>query len=338
MVLGHKNTTALAAILIGSACVSPSRSDDPLPGHVVARVNGESVGLDGFRDWLVDRHGWSHLEDYLSVVLLRQRARELGVAVSVEELEAALDRDDRDHLWLRYSGNEEAFEADLATAGMDRVSRRLRERERVEREELARRIVRREREPTDAALRELYRVEYPEDVRRHVQLAWFDRMAGAPRTLSGSELQERLKRARERARQFHAAVADDPASFSHRVRTESDFLRVSRGDGFVRDLRESGGELPSLPDDPLLVSLSAALAEVDLIAGELLDPIDLAQGTFIVRVVGVSDVTFEDVEYELLALFHERAVTPQEIYLLLERLRADAEIVKNPAFRTGAAR
>lgn len=322
-------------LLLALVAIQDPTGVAPLPPGVIARVDGVEVTDSEFGRWLTAVHGWTYLDDYLAVVLLRQEAARAGLEVSAEDLEAALEDEWRHNVRLRYRGDEQAMRDSLVEIGLDQEGWLARKRFDMEQVVLARALVLARRQPTEKDLREIYERELPGGQRVHLEIAFFDRLSplGPVRDVSPELLQRSTEAARRRAEEFLAAVRAAPERFAERVKATSDFLAVPRHDSFVDDLRDAGGSVPRyhaslFPLDPF----QELLADPDVAAGQILGPVEQQTGFYVVRLVSREPVTFEEARAELDLHFRTRPPSPREILFLKEHLLERARVEKAPGF------
>src|SRR5262245_62022531 len=245
-------SSSFLVLALGATCPQePPPAPPPAPG-VIAKLDGEEIPLEGFRDWMVRTHGWRHVEDYLDLMLMQKEAKRAGVAIPTPvELEAAFEADWRDQILWRHHGDEQEFMKELTASGLDKQGWRDRRFGSLEQEVIAKRILR-ARAPTDVEKQKLWQREFGVDgVRVHLRVAFFDKLrdiapgtTAEPPIVAASE-----ERARLRAEAFHKKVAADRTQFAALVATESDPCLVLRHDSMPLDLRSKGGDLPRLHAD-----------------------------------------------------------------------------------------
>ncbi len=316
----------LAVLAAQAGTQASSETARPL----LARVNGEEVGLDGFRDWLVRVHGWRHVDDFVDLVLLRQEARRLEVArPTAEEIEAAFVADWNDQMLLLKRGDEAAFTKELADAGMDRQSYRDRRLGTLELEILAKRILQL-RPMSDVQVQELHELEFGKDaVRTHVRVAFFDKLKSVrPGQRVSKALAEKLDaEAGASADAFLKTVAADRSRFAALV-GETDFVTIQRFDSYHVDLRTQGGEIARLHHDHFGGALEAALKDAK--TGELVGPVATPAGFYVVDLVERAPAPFQSVVDELKEIWRTRAPSPGEIESLKRELRKAAKVERLP--------
>ena len=318
----HPGSLFLLTFMLG--LTPAARPQDP-PG-AIARVNGEELSLEGFRDWVVRTHGWRHFDDYIELSLLRQEATRIGLALPTpSDLETAFESDWKDQILWRHRGVESEFEKELAASGLDRQGYRDRRLGTLEQEVVARSILRQQPLEPDRA-KELWTREFGEKgVRTHVRVAFFDKLKNLVVGEQGdrAQVQAGEEVARKRADAFHEAVAQDRAKFAELVK-DSDLCTEQRFDSIPIDLRTRGGDVPRLRADHFNGLLEQPL--VNAKAGDLLGPIDTPRGWFVVEVFERSPVTFEAVQEELAAIWRDRMPSQGEIYWLKDQLKKQASI------------
>ena len=325
--------TPLAASLLAAviaqadpAAPSPAAPRDPAPGAPVATVNGEEIGLAGFEDWMVRAHGWRHLDDYIDLVLLRQEAKRAGLPLpSEKEIDEAFELDWNDKVSLR--GDEAALLAELARAGIDKRTYRDRQLGTLEQDTLGRRILK-AREPSEETLHELFLKEFgKEGVRIHLRVAFFDKLKALKpgATASKEESLKMASSAKERADAFLAEVTRDRGRFGALV-PASDRCLAERTDGSPVDTRATGGDVPRLHAEWFGGHVGKAVASKR--SGDLVGPVDTPAGYYVVDVVELGPVTFDQVEGELREFWKNRIPSAGELFWLKDELRKKAKIEK----------
>jgi len=307
----------------------PAPPGQPAPDHAVARVNGQEIPFLQFQEWLVHAHGWRHLDDFVDLALLRQEATRLQIPLpTAADLDLEFERDWNVRVEMR--GDEAALLAELARAGIDKVSYRDRQLGTIEQDYLGRRILAL-RDPDEATLKALFAKEFGKAaVRNHVRVAFFDRLKGLKGlTTGGTASKEAVKgladTARARAQAFFEAVQADRTRFAELV-GGSDRLLVDRFDAMPLDPRKEGGEIARLHVDWFGDALEKPLQEAK--AGDLLGPIEAPAGCFVVEVVARGPVAYADVEAELRAVWKGRTPSGGELFWLKDELHKKAKIEK----------
>ena len=328
-------TVSVSSLLIAALCRQapqvPAAPPAPAaPPGAIARVDGEPVPLEGFRDWLVRTHGWRHVDDYLDLMLLQKEAKRAGVPIPTPaELEAAFEADWRDQILWRHRGDEKEFEQELTSSGLDRQGWRDHRFGTLEQEALAKRILR-ARPPTDDEKKKLWLREFPDGARVHVHVAFFDKLAElAPGTSADPKLASASDdRARVRAEAFHKKVSADRAQFAKCVATDADLCPVLRHDSMPLDLRSQGGDLPRLHADHFGGALREPLAHAQ--PGDLLGPLTTPQGYYVVELVERGAAPYDAVQDELSEIWRTREPSQGEIFWLKQELRKQSRIERFP--------
>ncbi|MEW6744187.1 MAG: peptidylprolyl isomerase [Planctomycetota bacterium] len=320
---------ALAALILACVCSAPpDQEKTELPAGVLARVNGETISAETFQKWLLHLHGPTYVNDYLGLVVLRQEAARLGIEVTEADTEAALGEDWKNHV-MRYGGDEKRWLQELASGGMDRGSYQRSRLATLEAEILAKKLVPLNRTDDETTLRQLHVQEFGTDgIRTHLQVAFFDKfrdLEGGKPIRDEALVQALDRKARERAEGFVAEVSNRPEDFGKLARELSDTLAVPRGDGWTKDLREDGGDLPRYTKTLFAGALEETLAG-ELTPGQLLGPILSHRGYYVIRFVLREAAPYEEVQAELVRINRERPATPREVHALKTRLLEEAKI------------
>lgn len=321
-------------VAAGVPATAPQQAEPPGASDLIARVGDEPVDRAGFRAWLLETHGWRHVDDYLDLVRLRQESKRAGIPLPTPaEIEEAFERDWTDQTLLRHRGDEAAFLAELAESRWQKSDYRDQRMGTLELEVVAQRILK-ARPPTGQQLVDLWEKEFgqvgKEGVRTHVRIAFFDRLhAVQPGTIVPKAEAEAIHlKAKERAVAFHAAVAADRAQFAARVRAESDLCTVPRFDSYPHDLRREDGELPRLRADHFNGALLEPLKGAK--TGDLVGPIETPQGYYVVDVIAREPAPFEATLDELHRIWRDRSPSPGEVHWLKMELRERVPLERFP--------
>ncbi len=329
-------SASLVALLLSGpqGTPPPSTPATDTPADAVASVNGATLTLEEFRDWVVATHGWRHLDDFVDLALLRQESTRLGLALPTPaELDAAFDQDWQDQILLRHGGTEAGWLEELTKAGLDRRGYRDRRAGTLEIEVVAKRLLQRQPMKPEQ-YRELWEREFGKNGERvHVRVAFFSKLRSVrPGQRVDQAMSAKLEaEARDRADRFLAAVRADRASFGRLVASECDLFTVPRFDTLPVDVRALGGEVERLRSDHFGGAVRGGLGEAK--AGELVGPLSAPAGLYVVEVVKREAVPFESATAELESIWATRAPSASEVFHLRQELRNQARIERYPLHR-----
>ena len=282
----------------------------PLPPGVLARVDGEEITVDQYRDFLYREF---HLDRFLNLVdriLIEKKAGELGVVVTDEEIRDAADRDIQSGIERVHKGDRASYEASLArrlrTIDSHRAVLMWRHRTKA----LVDRCVMKLRKITEQDVRAKFLEVYgPGGVHvqvRHLLLRKKRTAAGNPG--SGRDLMAE-------AQAIMDELEKDPGRFVELVKAHSEDPMTRRNDGFVPNYRST---LFGAAFHEVLTGLQAE--------GEIGGPVESDYGVHIMQLVKRTVTRFEEVSDEIRAELKRRRPTPKEKGLLFKRLRTDAKI------------
>ncbi|MFO0983002.1 MAG: hypothetical protein U1E76_14945 [Planctomycetota bacterium] len=294
--------------LLGGALLA---QDVPLPGGAIARVNGEVVSASEYGEWLQRAHGWQFVDEFLTLKVLRQEAVKRGVHITEQDLARAADEDWNNNVRMRFGGREASFLAELKAGGIDRQGYRLRRLPALEVELLANRLLLLTRADDERVLRQLHEIEFGKRARRtHLRVAFFDKFKDLDpaRNQQPGVLRELDVRVQERAEQFLARARAGDTSFAALVGELSDADYIPRIDGWVDDLKESGGDLPRYQETLFGGALEARPARRAQ-AGRSDRADRHRQGAYVVQFLASEPAPFEQAIAELQAINRTRRAT-----------------------------
>lgn len=276
----------------------------------IARAGSFEVGRAQFADWLVDRVGYSHAEEFLLEQLILAAAEEQGLRPSAGELETAYQAERNKIIEDTFRGDAAAYRNDLISRGQSPEAHDARRRSQLEPEICLERMARQLRVVTDEMLRDRYQTIFGElGERVSVEVLFFSLYHGIGPDSPRPDLNAQAVLAESRARDGAAALragrpladllpSSDPIT--------NEFVR----DGFVdlwrKNLLGSESEL--------------GLASLDN-AGEVSPPIRVWDGYLVLRLVERRAVTFEQARDELTALVAQDKPTAEELGVARSAIR-----------------
>jgi parvulin-like peptidyl-prolyl isomerase len=276
------------------------------PDPVALTVDGEPIARSEYARWLLGVRGEASWQPFAEAWLVERRAREVGVDVTPQELDARV-RMELDRLIAQsYQGDRAVWRAYLAASGSDEelFLRQLAGRQRLTL--LVEKLILREREVAAADVEARFRRLYGPDgrrVRARVILLEIPRPE-LPSGLSKEQAEALLRGALEARRR-------DALELLERARAGEDFATLARRFSDESLTRERGGELEGgfQPDGwPPEVS-EAVLA---LPRGGLSEPLLVERWWALFEVVDLETVSLEDVRERLAEeLRSARPTTPE---------------------------
>jgi len=323
-------TMTMLSLLTATLLALCPQGDDEIPPGAVARVNGALVEREVFYEWLVRTQASSMLDAYLSQVVVEQEARRLGVSLSPDELDAALERRWDQFVLSTHGGDEARALRALAKVGLDRRQRMSTERSKVELKALATKVIRARRDPTADDLAKLSLTRFGKGaVRIELRMAFFRRYRDLQPgvKLDSEEAQAAAAAALLRAHSFVDTMSEStPEQAAELIRTRTDPLRLQFHKAVFVDLRRQGGHLAYYQPSLFVEQLEPAISTAEV--GTVVGPIETPDGFYVAEVLRHEPAPFSEVREELVRLFRDAPATPKEIYLLQRELMEGAKIEK----------
>jgi hypothetical protein len=307
--------TALFAALLG-AQAGPAQAETlprhPLsaqpPSTPVLRMQGGSLSLEGYKDYLLARFGRSFAEDYAFDACLERATREKGLAPDAPRLAG----EHADDTLREYGGQLPAWQLE------DRRVRILAEELRRLRAEA---LVRAEREPSKEDLRALFDETYGVDGQRvkirHILVSW----NGSEQRLRGPDRDKRPNR--QQIREHALARARELRK------------KLDEGRSFYSLLKESDDPITrSLVNNPLRRQYAGLIEDYNyqrygqefadavraLKKGEISAPVLSSHGLHLILLVDREVTRYEDVAEEIERRFQQRPLLFSEVEALRKKL------------------
>ncbi|MEW6744142.1 MAG: hypothetical protein AB1486_15425 [Planctomycetota bacterium] len=335
------------AILVSTCCccfspaVTAQESGEPitpLAAGVVAEVNGRSISEDDYKQWLYARWGRFYLTEYLDQVLLLEAAAAEGVIITEEEVERAFQKEWAEYVERRFRGDESLYLRELERGGRTFQDHRAERLFLIRLDLITEELVRLRRDPNDEELQKLFQMEYgAEGFRRHLRVAYFDKFPSYKDPSQERPTPDDFRRVQDeaarRAQEFLEAVRGG-ADFTTMVRERSDDNLVPTALDPSVNYKERGGEIEHCKFNMLGREVEMALQKLGdhPQPGAITDVIDGRRGLYVIQVVEIAKVAFEQERPRLMAFYLQRQAQPGEKHLLRQSLREKARILKRQDF------
>jgi len=291
------------ALLSCLLLLAPAQTPHPSGGQAdqpVAIARDLVLTRGAFGDWLVDRIGIDHAQDFLVEALALREAERLGIAPDAAAVEAAWVAERDQTLAQHYHGEMEEYEAELRLRGFDPEAWIERHRREIAAELSLIAVARERRAVSEDELRQRYKDIYGElQERTTLEVLFISMYRGAePGTMDLARLREvALQRAEEAAEQMRAGrPISELLPLGDKVNSE--FVH----DGVISPYRTR------------LLGKEVEKAQELLDApGDVSPPVSVFDGFYVLRLVERLPVTFEAVADELLAVAREATPTSNEL-------------------------
>lgn len=269
-------------------------------------IDGEPVQRGTYARWIRDTIGETFVKLFVEERAVQQRANELGIRVSDEEV------DERTRERIQYlidsghKGSRESWKTYLTLGGRseDSFLRDMAWRTRIDL--LAEKLMTHNRVVTPEEVRSRFGSEYGNDGRRvEVRL-----IMCAPRVEKPDSNWSREELIKRTTAAFEAA-GDRARALAERARTGEDFAALARASSDDPTTRDQGGaQAERFRGDAWNEEVAAKV--LALKRGEISDPIEYAGNWFVFQVTQIRTVTFDEVEKELASeILHERPSDPE---------------------------
>lgn len=282
------------------------------PSHVIAEVNGRTITRGDFYARVLRRFGTSRvLSGVLKEELFFQEAKQRGIGVSPEEVEAQVDRVVRS--MEEEAGGQDALAEAYRREGIDIADlRRDLERE-IYPQLVIGKVTRSMRRIDDAMLRDYYQETYKHTryVTRHIAFGFLPPPGGAEGDVNRLKLEayNKASRAADRVRKGN--------SFETLARAESEDSVTAQGGGNLGAIHEDS------PMEPALKNAIFALRP-----GEVSEPVENPSGGY--HIFQVTEIipgeSFADAREKIRTELSEREPELEEIEAAVRGLRDRAQV------------
>ena len=316
----RERLTGLALPSSPQAADDQDQSPPPLAPGLACVIEGEEYSLEQYQDYLLTVFQRRWLNDFITQELLERAGAELGLSPTDAEIEAEVERGIQERLVTHYQNDEALFLRDITAQGHDRDTFRAWLRSQVRREMLQKRVALATREVTNDLLWEIYEREYG---------------------LGGLRVEVRhivLTRAREKTvmqREGRKASELTPDMIEQRLIQRADkilvelvegasFEDLARGYSHDNGAQRNGGKIQNYR----FLRYGPAFADAVRAApvGEVKGPVLTPTSVHLFEVLERVQTEFDDVRTEIEEIARTRAPDLQEILLLEERLRQEADV------------
>ena len=293
-----------ALLLVLCLLVQSAPKTDP-----VARVGDVSLSRAEFAEWLVSRHGVSALHDFVAEKVILIEADKRGMRPTEAELASAYAAEHERILKVAYGGDAERWASDQVTMGYTVESSKARRMSELSAELALEKMIRADRDLSEPALLERFRSQYGDPGERvSIEILRFN----AYRDLvpgTRPDLPALKQAARDRALKARAAwIAGAPLA---------DMLAQSDPSGFDDVITK--GVVAEYRPRILGKEIDAAVHSLDE-PGDVSQPIDVFDGSWLVRLVSREPVTLDAVRESLLREMREMPVDTSEVSVLRNAL------------------
>lgn len=286
----------------------------PAGDEPVARTHsGLVLGRQEFADWLVERVGYSHVQDCITEKIVLSAAEEAGLLPEDDEVDAALAAERAFIVQNYHRGDEQAYVAELRARGLDPAAHERRRWHELRFLRALEKMAARERTISEDDLRQRFDQVYGElGERVVVEVRFFDLYRGVQpgdRPDLSRQKEEALARARAAREAWLAGRLDEVDALSDVPK--ADVVRDGRIDPYTK--RVLGNEV------------EAAVNSLDE-PNEISPPLPVWNGAWLVRLVSRTEVDFAEVRDELLAELAASPVPEAEVSAMRRRLLDEARI------------
>ncbi len=293
-------------------CVLWCGGEAPLPQGVIARVDGQDLTVEAYKDYLFRLVGKDRLQHFIDEMLVEKKAKELGVAVTAEETAQKVDEELQRQVEGFFKGDVGKFKEQLTQRGMSVDDYKAQRAPAMRNELLLERCVVQSRKVDDQKIQERFELDYGKGgityELRHILIS--TRQQGkAPDSESEAA-------ARSKAERILRELKDN-ADFGEMVNLYSD-------DTYTK---KSGGRIPKYRADmygPEFDTAVAGLTEQSSISGI----VKSTRGFHIVQLLDKKVTALDSVKEELRKLLVAEKPSAKERYEYIEALRKAAAIVK----------
>ncbi|MEM7308621.1 MAG: peptidylprolyl isomerase [Planctomycetota bacterium] len=328
-----ERTTALFALLLVPLSLLPSQPQDApeepqappaaapsaLPEGVAARIGQELITLDEYKDYLLWMYGAGPLDELILTRLLQREGERLGLRVTEEELDAEVETFWERYL-MRFRGDQQLLQRELAAAGFTEESYRNKIREETRRNLLEARICRTTRELSEELLNQRFEQRYGKGgVRVEVRHVLFTRARTKANLRQRGLAEHELTLERIDAELKKSAVAA-----LARLRAGEDFAAVAKTESHDVSVHQNQGVIPGYNYERYGPELAEAVRATE--PGVVNGPVQTQAGLHLIEVMSRTTRTLDEVREELSAALMDEPASFQERNDLRRRLRNAVEI------------
>jgi hypothetical protein len=275
----------------------------------VARVGDVALSRGEFGEWMVSRHGVSALYDYVAENVILIEADKRGLRPTDAELDSAYEVEHQHILEVAYGGNPERWVTDQVKMGFTVESAKVRRLGELRVELALANMIRADRDLSEQAVLDHFHSLYGDPAERvSIEILRFN----AYRDLvpgTRPDLPALKQGARDRALKARAAwLAGTPLAD----------LRAQADEPGFDDIIVNAA-IPAYRPRVMGKEIDAAVHSLDK-PGDVSQPIDVFDGTWLVRLVSREPIALEDVREQLVREMRETPVDASEFNLLRNTL------------------
>jgi hypothetical protein len=273
----------------------------PVDDTPVARATDLTLNKTELGEWLVKRYGVVYVQQFLAEQLLLREARSQGLFPSAAEVAAEWDTERTRVIEMIHHGREDRYESDLAGRGYSVETWAARRMHELTVDMCERRLAVAYRVVTEEALQSRFRDIYTEAGEHTVlEVLFFSAYGQVDMSDDRPDIGRLKSLALERART--AAAAWRAGATLDELRAESDTIHSE----FVVD-----GRISAYRRSLLGAAVDKAVNSLDR-PGEVSLPVEVFDGSYLVRLVERRDVSFESVREELTRMLVAEPATSGE--------------------------
>jgi len=290
-----------------------SAGEEKLPEGVLAIVDGKKITLQDYKDYLWKVHGTSELQNYIDMLLVEKKAKQLGITVTEEEVRNRVEEDVQRIVEGFYRGDVARWRQALADAGRTPEEYKAQRAFLARLNLLQRKIVLKARKVTEEKIRQRFERDYGKGgvkyILRHILISTRPRGRRTPDP-------EYEAKARTKAERILRELLDG-ADFEEMVRLYSDDVFTKKRGG--RLLRYRPG-LYGEEFDKAVQNLKKP--------GDISGIVRTRRGFHIIHLLGKEITKYEDVKEKIRKQLETEPPTTKEIIEFLKQLRSQAKIVR----------
>jgi hypothetical protein len=301
------NASTRSLLLLGTLLALPAA----LPGDEgpVARLGDKTFEREDFEDWIVERYGVVYLHQFLIESMVFEQAEERGLMPSADEVAARFEKEEARIVSVNFRGDRERWIADLDARGYSYEGWRQRRTSELRAEMAQAALVRARRAPDSDALEQRYRELYGDDGELvELQALYFSAYRGVGEDDDRPDLGALKQAARRRA---------DEARDRWQAGADWDELLALSDPSGQEGVTE--GRIEHYRKNMLGKAIQQAVTGLDR-GGDITQPVDVFDGTWLLRLVERREVAFDDVRETLTEELLHQQETSGEMALIQSEL------------------
>ncbi len=292
-----------------------------LPPGVAAMINGKSLGMEEYRDFLWMMHCKQNIRDLIAYKLLEEEAAKNGISVSEEEVRGKIAKFWDDLVNKRHGGDRGKAEKELREMGFAGELYDRYQAFQAKKDLLQDKLVMRTRVVTEEAVKKRFDQKYGVDgIKVEVRQIFFTKG-----TFMREEVQKGKKPNEVDQNLLDAKAREAAFKAEERLKKGEDFAEVARSASHDPAAKQTGGVLPNYNYDRYgeeFAKVVRALKE-----GEVSDPFPSGAGWHVVQVLKRTTTPLEKVRESLFAELTAEAPGFGEKNELYKRVYESANVV-----------